>query len=190
MDRRTLLQWMLSTGGLAVTAGLDVTSLETLGARIHATGSAQSPRWRTLTAAQARTVMLAAEQIIPRTSTPGATDANVAAFIDTMLTDWYSEAEARAFVSGLADLDARTLQRHRAPFASSTTTQQLAVLESFDADVTTLRRTRAADANAHWFATLKYLTVFGYCTSEPGMRRHLRSHPLPMRYDGNAPVNA
>jgi hypothetical protein len=38
------------------------------------------------------------------------------------------------------------------------------------------------------FAVLKYLTVWGFCTSEPGMREVLHSLPRPMRYDGAAPV--
>ena len=39
----------------------------------------------------------------------------------------------------------------------------------------------------HWFAMLKYLTIWGYYTSEIGETRELGNWPLPWRYDGNAP---
>ena len=42
-------------------------------------------------------------------------------------------------------------------------------------------------ANPEWYARLKYLTVYGYCTSEVGMRA-LKLWPQPWRYDGCAPV--
>jgi hypothetical protein len=54
--------------------------------------------------------------------------------------------------------------------------------------VAALRTTNGAAANAHWFAMLKYLTVWGYCTSDVGMRETLHSWPQPMRYDGNVAV--
>jgi hypothetical protein len=47
-----------------------------------------------------------------------------------------------------------------------------------------------ANPNEHWFAMLKYTTVFGYCTSEIAMRRTLGAWPRPTRYDGCAPVGA
>ncbi|HET9385972.1 MAG TPA: gluconate 2-dehydrogenase subunit 3 family protein [Gemmatimonadales bacterium] len=42
-------------------------------------------------------------------------------------------------------------------------------------------------ASPEWYARLKYLTVYGYCTSEVGMRA-LKLWPQPWRYDGCAPV--
>jgi hypothetical protein len=50
-----------------------------------------------------------------------------------------------------------------------------------------LRKTNADAANNHWFGMLKYLTVFGYCTSKVGQTQHLALWPLPGRYDGDAP---
>ena len=42
-------------------------------------------------------------------------------------------------------------------------------------------------ANPDWYARIKYLTAYGYCTSEVGMRE-LKLWPPPWRYDGCAPV--
>jgi len=44
------------------------------------------------------------------------------------------------------------------------------------------------ESNTDWFARLKYLTIYGYCTSELGMRE-LKALALPWRYDGCAPYD-
>ena len=38
-----------------------------------------------------------------------------------------------------------------------------------------------------WMATVKYLTIWGYYTSEIGVRQELQQGPPPGRYDGCAP---
>jgi hypothetical protein len=185
MERRELLRWMVSTGGLAAFNRLSERDLVALGEAMH-----QQPRatLKTLTTAQARVITVAAEHIIPAGDTPGATDAKVTAFIDGMMADWYTPTERTSFVNGLAELDTRSRAAHNKAFTECATADQIALLETIDKEVTEFRRTRGAAANDHWFAVLKYLTVWGYCTSEPGMRKTLKSHPAPMRYDGNAPV--
>ncbi len=46
----------------------------------------------------------------------------------------------------------------------------------------------AAAASTHWFGTLKFLTVWGYCTSEVAMKELFHSVPRPTKYDGAAPL--
>jgi hypothetical protein len=193
MERREWLQWMMASGAMSALSSLSDHDLMELGAHVHASLAAshvQPPARRTatfrvLSTADARTVTAIAEHIIPRTDTPGATDANVTAFIDHMLADWYSAAERDLFVAGLPELYRRAMTAGGARFTMLTAPQQLALLETLDGEVAALRRTNANAANAHWFSTLRYLTVYGYCTSEVGMTRHLKSWPLPGRYDGN-----
>jgi hypothetical protein len=186
MQRREVLEWLAGTGGLAALGQLSVRDLERLGQAVNATLSTQQRR--TLTAAQAAMITAAAERIIPRTDTPGATDADVTSFVDVMLTDWYSDAERVRFMQGVPALDSEAQAAHGVVFVRCTAAQQTAIVAAFDAEVDVIRRTSAADANAHWFGMLKYLTVFGYCTSQPGMTQLLRSWPPPMRYDPAAPV--
>ena len=183
MERRELIRWMVSTGGLAAFNRLSERDLVSLGEAMH-----QQPRTtlKALTAAQARLITVAAEHIIPASDTPGATDAKVTQFIDGMMADWYTPAERTSFVNGLAELDTRSRASRKKAFVDCASSDQVALLETIDMEVAGLRRTRGAAANDHWFAVLKYLTVWGYCTSEPGMRKMLKSYPLPMRYDGNA----
>ncbi len=186
MHRRDFIDWLIATGGIATLGRLSADDLLTLGRDAHAgQPDATAP---VLDARAMATVIAAAERILPRTDTAGATDAGVGAFIDVMLGRWYGAADRDRFVAGLTALDARSRDRDGATFVALGAAAQEAVLATFDADVATLRRDGAPDAATHWFAMLKYLTVWGYCTSEVAMRDVLHGYPLPMRYDGNAPM--
>ena len=177
MERRELIQWLAATAGLRCLESLAPHDLLALGRTVHrraATGSA-------LDAHALQTVTVAAERIIPATDTPGATDARVGAFIDKMLADWHTPAERDQFLAGLLELDARCRTRAGKDFVDCAAADQVAVLTALDGEA------RSTSSGEHWFVRLKYLTVYGYCTSEAGMRA-LGLFPLPWRYDGCAPI--
>lgn len=187
MERRELLRWLAATAGLASLEGLAPDDLLALGREVHATGSAGS----VLSPAATRAVTLAAERILPASDTPGATDAGVASFIDRMLADWFDAAERERFLAGLPELDQRSRTRASRDFADCSDADQVAVLTALDAELSALRQAgRGAEANRHWFGMLKYLTVYGYFTSEPAARKTLGSYPHPGRFDGCAPYQA
>jgi len=188
MDRRELLQWRVVTGGMATVSTFSARDLESLGAVAHerlAADNARSPR---LTARELLIVAAVAECIIPRTDTPGATDARVAEFVDVMMADWYPSEAADRFRTGVAALDATSRSRFAASYPEASHAQQAELAQSLDDEVTALRRARDPRAGEHWFAMLKYLTVWGYCTSEVAMRELFHNIERPMRYDGAAPV--
>ena len=191
MQRRRALQLIGALAGvpaLPVLGRFSESELLALGARIHEQleGGPREPR--ALTRAQYKEVEVAAEQIIPRTHTPGATDARVADFIDTMLAEWYTPPERDRFIAGLVDLDARAMQAHGRAFADISSSARVTLLTAIDDEVTALRRANTQAGNEHWFATLKFLTVWGYYTSRVGMTEELRTNVMPGRYDGDAPV--
>ena len=68
-----------------------------------------------------------AEHIIPKTTTPGAKDAGVPAFIEMMLNDCYKKPEHNSFVVGLVELEKKNFlaQNHDA---------QVAILKQVEAD--------------------------------------------------------
>lgn len=137
---------------------------------------------RALTPAQYGVVEAAAERIIPRTATPGATDARVADFVDVMLADWYDGAERARVLRGVDALAA-------SGFARADAARQTRMLEALDREAHAGRSGGGPAAGTdveHWFATLKHLTVWGYYTSRPGMIEELRAQLMPGRYDGNA----
>jgi hypothetical protein len=190
MERRELIQWLVATAGLQCLDSLAPADLIALGRDVHRRAASRNTALRALSPHAERTVAAAAEQIIPATDTPGATDAGVSAFIDKMLADWHTPAERERFLAGLPDLDTRCRTRGGRDFVDCAVADQVAVLTALDDGVTALRAGGGGTAaNQHWFAILKYLTVYGYCTSEVGMRAlHLDS--LPSRYDGCAPIEA
>jgi len=171
MERRELIRWLVATAGLQSLNALGAADLIALGRDVH-----RRPLHRAISTRVERTVAVAAERILP-----GATEANVGAFIEKMLADWHTAAERERFLVGLADLDTRCRARAAHDFVDCSEADQVAVLTALDDEVL------AAGAKDHWFARLKYLTVYGYCTSEDGMRA-LHLYPAPWRYDGCAPV--
>jgi hypothetical protein len=186
MERRELLRWLTASAGLGRLDQIAPKELLAFGQAVHAraaTGGA-----RVLDPHATATVTVAAERIIPASDTPGATDVGVAAFIDHMLADWYAPAERDRFLEGLGDVDARSRARCGQEFLECLEGDQVAVLTELDAEVATLRRTgQVATAERHWFGMLKFLTVWGYCTSEAAARRTLGEYPPPWRYDSCAP---
>ena len=162
MERRELIQWLVATAGMPSLA---------FGREVHR----RAPP-RSLSAHIERTLAVATERILP-----GAAEANVGTFIDKMLADWHTPEERARFLAGLPELDSRCRARAAHDFVNCSEADQVAVLTALDDEAF------AAGTNDHWFARLKYLTVYGYCTSEVGMRA-LRLYPLPWRYDGCAPV--
>lgn len=189
MERRELVRWLVATTGLTCLEGLAPDDLLAFGTGVHRQSAAMQQGARALDSHARRTVVLAAERILPASDTPGATDADVVSFIDRMLADWYTPEERDRFLTGLRELDARCRALRGREFADCEPADQVAVLTAFDDAVTASRRTPGgASPNDHWFAMLKYLTVFGYCTSEVAMRRTLGYWPRPTRYDGCAPV--
>ena len=169
MERRELIQWLVATAGLPSLA---------FGRQIH-----RQPLRRSLSGHVERTLAVATERILP-----GAAEGNVGVFIDKMLADWHTPAERERFLAGLPELDTRCRARGGRDFVDGLEADQVAVVTALDDAVTALRADRGgAVANQHWFAMLKYLTVYGWCTSEAGMRA-LDLYPMAGRYDGCAPV--
>ena len=154
-------------------------------AELRESGASPGPP-RALTALEYETVVEAAEHIIPRTATPGATDARVADFIDVMLADWYDVSDRQRFKIGLRELDAHAGKLAGQTFVKSTARQQSELLEKLDRELTAPRQSGQAGADDHWFAMLKHLTIWGYYTSRPGIVEELRMQLVPGRYDGNA----
>ena len=188
MERRELVRWLVATAGISCLEGLSANELLAFGEGVHLTPTT-GQGFRALDGHAQRTVIAAAERIIPATDTPGATDASVVTFIDKMLADWYTPEERSRFLTGLKELDSRCQSLRSKTFVDCTEADQVTVLTALDDELTARRRAPAgANPNDHWFAMLKYLTAFGYCTSEPAMRRTLGAWPRPTRYDGCAPV--
>jgi len=124
MNRRELLQqvaWLMG-GAVATPAVLAVLN----GCSPRQNASAPL----VLDEAQRAIIAEVAEIIIPRTDTPGAQDAGVPRFIESMLKDAFSSEEQQAFVSGLQDFDAAAQREHGKPFLKLSQPQRVAFAQS------------------------------------------------------------
>ena len=149
---------------------------------------------RTLNAQQAATVTAIAEQILPRTDTPGATDVGATAFIDLILTEWYDDADRSRFLSGLADVDSRSQRLFVKNFVDCSTLQQSEILTGLGAQMMEeAERWRdqppafgEPPGDLSFYSMLRRLVLTAYYTSEAGATQELHFEMIPDRYEGCA----
>jgi hypothetical protein len=131
---------------------------------------------QTLSVHQFELVGALSETIIPTTDTPGARDAGVPAFVDQMLTTWYSDADRQQVLTGLDRLDAEAKALGNAGFANAPAEQQISIVQSIAVPDTGGNAARS-ELN-QLFRHMKELTVVGYYTSEIGATQELRQMPM------------
>lgn len=147
-----------------------------------------------LSAGQRRIIAAMAEIIIPRTDTPGAIDAGVPKFIELMAADWLNEAERAIFEAGLQDMETRVAEEYGAPFPDLPAQTQLRVMEELESaaadspwyEFGNVQRDFISDAP--FICQVKELTIYGFFTSEAGATQVLRYNAMPMRFDGDIPL--
>jgi gluconate 2-dehydrogenase gamma chain len=186
MNRRELLQqvaWMMG-GAVSAPAILGVLS---------GCSAKQDPTWQPvfLSKEQGALVAEVVEIMIPRTDTPGAKDAGVPAFIDTMLKDVYTQADRDRYVSGLQAFDEAARSQHKKPFVQLSKAQQTEMVQAFNDAATaeelsydppprTLRRP--------FILMTKELALLGFFTSEPGATQVLQYVAVPGAYQACVPL--
>jgi len=184
MNRRDLLHLLGATAATGTLAGLPAQRLLAAGRRLHR--RARRGGLQVLDPHQSDTVATIAELILPTTDTPGARAARVHEFVDTLLAHWSPDDERARFLAGLADVDARARAAFGADFLGATEAQRVTLLTQLDAEA----QARAATPDPRqqpFFRQMKFLTVFGYCTSEVGAKAELHYETIPGAYDGCGP---
>lgn len=182
MQRRDLLQLLGSCALVPVlspfSAERRLEIAEALHARIGRSGL------RLLTPQQDAAVTAVAELIIPRTDTPGATDAKVNEFIDLLLADWYTEEERTPFLKGIDAIDAEAMVEGGTPFAAARPVVQQKLLERWDSAESAPETATAA------FKRLKNLTIYGFFTSEIAVREVTKPVIFHPAFEGCVPFPA
>ena len=169
MDRRSALSRIgLLVGG---TLSLPLTSALLSGC---STPNAEQYALKSLTPRQFSLVGKLADFIIPETDTPGAKEAGVARFIDTLLAEYYLPAEALQFKSTFDAMVASfDLEKHTDEEIKSWLGQ--VDQRAFASDYETPSDGSTDELWVH--RRLKELIVAGYYTSEIGMTVELRLKP-------------
>src|SRR5262245_3284320 len=135
---------------------------------LHPPAAPAAADWvpKALDAHQNDMVVALCELIIPATDTPGAKAALVNRFIDTVIDD-ADEPDSKAFLRGLAWMDARSQELFGNEFLKAGPEQQAALLTILSSG----KNTALDDLlGVEFFQAIKELTVRGYYTSEVGMQ--------------------
>jgi hypothetical protein len=141
-------------------------------------GQAAAPRnsepLRFFTEEENRAVVEMSERIIPADDhSPGAKAANVAAYIDLVVSE-STEITKQTWREGLAAIDKMSRDKFGKRFAESTETQQIELLKEIS------KNERSPQTlEERFFRTVKYATIDGYYTSEIGIKQELH-------YKGNS----
>ncbi len=144
-----------------------------------------------LTEHQARTLDAIAERILPTTDTPGAGDAEIPGFVDRLLAGWLPDAARDHLLAELDRFDASARERHPDAdgFIDLDGSAQDALLTEAQDEALVTRDGRSFSRNPNrlheqpFFDLVKWLTLFGYYTSEAGMKSELGYRIVPGRWD-------
>jgi hypothetical protein len=136
---------------------------------------------------QARIVTEVAEIIIPKTDTPGAKDAGVPGFIDTMLKDCYKKEDQDRFLAGLTAFEEEAKKAYGDSFIYCTPEQQVEfVKKTHEAALKEMKENK--EAKRPFILMAKELTLLGFFTSEPGATQVLQYIAVPQVYKGCVPL--
>jgi hypothetical protein len=150
------------------------------------------------------------ETILPKTSSPGAKDAEVGKFMTVMINDCYDERDRKVFHAGIKKLDDACIKMHGKGFINVSSEKQKSLLVSLDKDAKEYQvkkndfdkiqnekekaekekgnlKYEKERMDSHYFTMIKQLTLLGFFTSKPGMTQALRHIAVPGKYDGNLP---
>jgi gluconate 2-dehydrogenase gamma chain len=143
-----------------------------------------------LTVEQARTVGEVAEIIIPKTDTPGAKDAGVPAFIDSMLMEVYPQEDKDRFLAGLLEFEQQATKMYGDPFVDLDPGKQAEwVKKVHDTAIGAYKKADEETKKKKPFILMtKELTMLGFFTSEPGATKVLQYNPVPGAYHGCLPL--
>src|SRR2546427_289898 len=118
-------------------------------------------------------------------STPGHRAGEVHRFIDLLLAEWAPGDDRKQFLEALADVDARARAASATDFLTATEAQRAAILTALDAEAQAHPQGKT-EAQPPFFQRMKFVTVYGYCTSEVGATAELHYEVIPGSFDGCA----
>jgi len=145
---------------------------------------------------QALTISELSEIILPKTATPGAKDAGVPGFIDSLLKEVYSKEKQTKFLNDLSAFDEEAKKNYGDNFGSCKKEDQLAFVKKKHNEA--MSSVRTAGVEGWWnsvegkekpfIITIKELTILGFFTSEQGATQVLQYNQVPGPFQGCVPL--
>ena len=134
---------------------------------------------KSLSPAQVKVTTELADTILPATNTPGAKEAKVEVFIDTMIAEFLTESEVDIFLKGLDQL-------HSQNFSNATNQKKIEMIEQM---VAQSKLENTGNGVKPFFLLAKEMILLGFFTSEVGATQVLNYDPIPEGYWGCIPLN-
>ena len=139
-----------------------------------------------LSTEQAEVLEIMSERIIPKTDSPGASEARVVEFLDQIVAEYFNEDEKEDFFTGLNAALSASKSALGQEFLSCSTEEQLAFLSDLDKEY--FLDSDRPSVQASFFNTLKQFTIIGFYTSEQGATLELKM-PVMGDYPGCVPTD-
>jgi gluconate 2-dehydrogenase gamma chain len=183
IERREILRraaWLL---GGAISAPAALAILQGCSAK-EGTVSASAFKPKFLTASSHMDIVTeVVDIIIPKTSTGGAKDAGVPAFIDSMLSDVYPKDAQERFTTGLDEFSAGVAAAGK-PFLELGRDQRAFAVKK------SLEEALAGERDPKPFILMvRELTLLGYFTSKVGINDNMEYVAVPTAYHGCVPLS-
>jgi gluconate 2-dehydrogenase gamma chain len=141
-------------------------------------------------------IEILAEIIIPKTDTPGAKEAGVAQFIDTLIANVYTQEQKEKFIADLVAFDAGAKESVGNSFIECTAEAQAQYFETQHTNA--INAATEVGPTGWWNAgsggdkpfvlNVKELVLVGYFTSEAGATKALQYNPVPGPFRGCVPL--
>lgn len=210
MNRREVVRLLGSVVAVPMLAGYRPEELLVLGQRLNAMVKREGAPGL-FDPHQRATVSAIAECIIPETDTPGARAAGVPEFIALIVAEHYRDEERARFLAGLADVDRRSRATVHRDFAVASQAEQERILLALERESEPAlvqkppekkpiepsekpedkpaekpreaQQEKPVEQPVPFWQQIKFLTIYGYYTSEIGVNRELHTVVIPGRYD-------
>ncbi|HKQ12079.1 MAG TPA: gluconate 2-dehydrogenase subunit 3 family protein [Steroidobacteraceae bacterium] len=189
LNRRELLQRVavLMGGALSAPAVLGV---------LYGCSAKPSATWQPLFLSKEEGAIVeeVAELILPRTTTPGAKDVGVPAFIDVILKDAYPAEDQARFVSDLKDFEADVQRAHGKSFLELPQAERMKILQAAHDDAAAAEKKQADDEvpagerKRPFVLMMKELTLLGFFTSQVGATQVLQYEAVPGGFQACIPI--
>jgi hypothetical protein len=176
MDRRELLK------SIAILTGASV-----VGAELFLSGCKSNSPTGILSKNMLELLNEIGETIIPATKTPGAKAADVATFMNAIVSDCYTKVEQEAFLKGIKLIDEEANKIYKKSFLDCSNEQRYDLLVSLEKEAKNYNESKPQDSPSHYYTMMKQLTLWGFFSSETGMTETLRHVPVPGKYQGDLP---
>ena len=128
-----------------------------------------------------------AETILPATKSPGAKATKVGQFMTVIVNDCYDEKDQQTFHDGISKLNEASKKMFEEKFMKLSPDKRHDLLLSLDKEAKEYQNKKnnsdKEKAPDHYFTMIKQLTLFGFFTSEIGIKQALSYVPVPGRFD-------